>query len=49
MFKFSIQALGAFAVVFGSVWLFNHVNAWVGIGVVVIAILLLIYKSEKSK
>ena len=37
-----LNVLGAFAAVFAVAWAFNHINVWVGIGMAVVIIYLLI-------
>jgi hypothetical protein len=45
-----LKVLVVFSFIFSSIWIFNHINAWVGIGVFVLGLYIsakLIFKTKK--
>jgi hypothetical protein len=38
---------GVLLSIFGSIWLFNHVNPWLGIGLFILTIIFIYEKSTK--
>jgi len=44
--KYFLIAIAAFAYLFGSVWLFNHVNPWIGLIAILLFAGILIWKAE---
>lgn len=32
VYKLSLMVVAIFAYLYGSIWAFNHLNAWIGIG-----------------
>lgn len=48
MNKTIFHVLAILAVLFGAVWLFNHINAWLGIALVVGVIIYLLNIAKKT-
>jgi hypothetical protein len=45
--KFVIYGLLVLAYLYLCTWIFNHGQAWIGIGLAVVGILFAVYKAEK--
>lgn len=50
--KYSFITIAIFLYIYGSIWLFNHINAWIGISTLIGGIIFLgntIFNKIKSK